>query len=309
MLKMFQAFQTTSSGRAPSDDFADDVNLALVPLKNKHADTVFQYDELWGPMRGAALQSPEDESDNPFGHDSFRPSVRPAATSSIIDPFADPLTPHDHFLQEFDREFEPVQGSAPAIVVPDLDDEGEDIGDSRLGRERILSAGSSTWSFKGDDEGEDLPPTISPTFEEIDQFGKMSLGPPVPTTGDTSRDSKPPVVIPDVVPEHTISNIASSPITIPTRQLSRDVTSPTSSPTNSAGPRRPSQDLAISPPDSSLIAATTEANPLGPGVNINDTHMTPGGMLEKEVNGEIVTVPADEIVRGVEERRRGSADV
>jgi SIT4-associating protein SAP185/190 len=57
---------------------------------------------------------------------------------------------------------------------------------------------------------------------------------------------------------------------------------------------------AISPPDPALIAAATEDEPLGPGVS-GDTHIR-GGMLERRMDdGEIVQVPQDEVVRGVED--------
>jgi len=54
------------------------------------------------------------------------------------------------------------------------------------------------------------------------------------------------------------------------------------------------------------MASTTD-EPLGPGVS-RDTHMNSGGMLEKEVDGKTVQVPADEIVRGVEEAMERRVD-
>ena len=63
---------------------------------------------------------------------------------------------------------------------------------------------------------------------------------------------------------------------------------------------------AYSPPDASLVHAVDHERPLGPGVS-RDTHVTSDGMLEKEVNGEKVIVPADEVVRGVEEAMKSEA--
>lgn len=57
---------------------------------------------------------------------------------------------------------------------------------------------------------------------------------------------------------------------------------------------------AMSPPDPHLIQATSVEKPLGPGVS-SDTHLTQDGMLQKEVNGETIIVPGDEIILGVED--------
>jgi SIT4-associating protein SAP185/190 len=275
----------------------------------------FQDDELWPPVRSTGVPG-DNNDDNPFGHDTFKPTVRPPLASPSSDPFADPLTPHDHFLQEFDREFEPAEGSGPAIVVPDLDDdEGKDIGESRLGRGRIPSAGGSSWSFDGDDEGEDLPPTISPTTEDIDRFAGLSLGPSLSRVeANHSPDPSSPVGLTEGLPIPTQSNEnpASSPLTIPSRHPLPDTTSPRVSPTK---PRTrsidegTSEEMGISPPDSSLVSAASDNEPLGPGVNSDDTRITSDGMVEKEVDGGFVKVPADEIVRGVDDRRRGSSDL
>ncbi|RXK35273.1 hypothetical protein M231_07471 [Tremella mesenterica] len=65
----------------------------------------------------------------------------------------------------------------------------------------------------------------------------------------------------------------------------------------SHSPHSPSNHM--SPPDPHLIQATDLTEPLGPGVS-PDTKLT-HGMLQKEVDGETITVPQDEIVRGVED--------
>jgi SIT4-associating protein SAP185/190 len=79
-----------------------------------------------------------------------------------------------------------------------------------------------------------------------------------------------------------------APVRVPThtRRRSANVSSP--------------PQHAFSPPDSSLIQASSAVAPLGPGVS-SDTHVNASGMLEKEVDGQKIVVPADEVVRGVEE--------
>jgi hypothetical protein len=59
-------------------------------------------------------------------------------------------------------------------------------------------------------------------------------------------------------------------------------------------------DSAFSPPDSTLVQATSPDAPLGPGVS-RDAELTEEGMVSREVDGQVITVPADEIVRGVED--------
>lgn len=84
-----------------------------------------------------------------------------------------------------------------------------------------------------------------------------------------------------------------------TPALSAPVSVPTHKRRRSANVSSPPQH-AFSPPESSLIQASSESAPLGPGVS-SDTHVNASGMLEKEVDGQKITVPADEVVRGVED--------
>ena len=151
---------------------------------------------------------------------------------------------------------EPVwSDETPAIIMPSLDEEQE-----------APTTPTSTWSFSGEDEGEDLPPTTSPIEDDVS-------------------------VLPNVSPPRASPNTSAPiPIRSPVSRLAE--LSLESSATHRYGE-------AISPPDPALIAAATQDSPLGPGVT-SDTQLTSGGMLEKKVGGEKITVPADEIVRGVE---------
>ena len=55
-----------------------------------------------------------------------------------------------------------------------------------------------------------------------------------------------------------------------------------------------------SSPNPALSAAATPDAPLGPGVH-PDAQLTEDGMVEREIDGKMVKVPADEIVRSVED--------
>jgi len=222
-----------------------------------------EQDDAWGTFNSASpARSPDVNAENPFGDDNFVPAV-PSMRQ-------DPLTPHD-WASEFDREFssgEPASiwraDGAPAIVVPNLD-EGDEP-----------STPGSSWSLTGEEEGEDLPPTTSPTIPPEPVLGKNSPAfPSVPTM------SAGPSSAPETSP-------------LPIRSPS---TAPIDPPVTERSPR---YGEPISPPDPALLAAATEEAPLGPGVS-SDTHITSGGMLEKEVGGQKITVPADEIILGLDE--------
>ncbi|KAK4687361.1 hypothetical protein P7C73_g2753, partial [Tremellales sp. Uapishka_1] len=227
-------------------------------------------DDAWGTFTSASsstVPAPPAEAQNPFADDSFAP-----------------LTPHDWATAEFDREFGPESSwpngdedddgaEIPAIVVPTLNDDGDDD-------DGLLSTPTSSWSFTGEDEGEDLPPTLSPTFPDVnvmtEQAGNISLEPPIAASHPPEPISTPP-----------------PPPQISSRQH------PTHSPHPAASIAQRHQDI-ISPPEPHLVAAATEEDPLGPGVS-GDTTITPDGMLQREIDGEMVTVPQDEVARGIED--------
>jgi hypothetical protein len=284
-------------------------------------------DDAWGNFTNAGPSQPADNA-NPF--DDFRP---------------DPLTPHD-WASEFDREFSSdnwTEGSgkdAPTIVVPDDDNDDEETS-PRPG---------STWSFSGDDEGEDLPPTLSPKSEDAPRLGApiddekkvtqgmsgLSLTAPRDPAGQVRRSPPPPPPRAAVsltprtdaffaTPSKSVNTPISplqrtpSPSKIATSPTSSISTTPLQTTTSNTGSdpipdrtpapldipvtrqRSSSQsESAFSPPDSSLVQATSPDAPLGPGVS-RDAELTEEGMVSREVDGQVITVPADEIVRGVED--------
>lgn len=204
-------------------------------------------------------------------------------------------------------------------MVPNMQDDDEEEEGAQPGFSGSPAGG---WAFSGnEDQAEDLPPTTSPTVEQVPELGE-TLSPTIKTAQDVDalvhqtaamdlRDAPPDALSGNEAGERT----PASPMTVPRRASApqADVpVSPVAEPARSAGGassplaipgRRLSShdsDSAFSPPEASLINASTEEEPLGPGVK-PDTHVTPLGMLEREVNGHKVVVPADEVVRGVEE--------
>lgn len=317
----FAGFQSGSSRVQHLDDFDDD--------------------EAWGNFSSstntAAAGPSQQAGDNANPFDDFRP---------------DPLTPHD-WASEFDREFnsdnwaqgEGEQGASrdgPSIVMPtEEDDEGTDAD-----AESFSPRPGSTWSFTGVDEGEDLPPTTSPTMEDTPKLGggkveKGDIEPPTqgmsglsltaprdasgqvrrsPPPPPPSRSTKPsvtagtvtPTAPPQVVEAATSDPTSTSPSLLPTSSNAGTDPIPDRTPApplavdipsnNALSPQRSASSLdaqAFSPPEASLIQATSPDEPLGPGVS-KDTTVTEEGLVQREVDGKTITVPADEIVRGVE---------
>ncbi|ORY35642.1 SIT4 phosphatase-associated protein-domain-containing protein [Naematelia encephala] len=286
----FGTFSGSGQGRpASSDDFDDD--------------------EAWGTFNAGSPPSHSPDADsgvNPFDDDAFAPSVTPSHPLGRLGP-QEPVTPQDWF--EFDRVF---SSTLPGQVGPTIDmsiddDEGndDDDDDRRAGFSGAtgLTPGShNTWRFEGDDDdGEELPPTISPIIPQTDRLGDT---PQTQTQDDvvatltleatnmtiTDNTSTSPTSSTTTIPDRSLT---SAPIPVPTRRhRSNSISTPSGS------------SNAFSPPDSALFAATSPDEPLGPGVNSTDTKITPEGMLERQVAGEKIVVPQDEVVLGVEEERK-----
>lgn len=206
----------------------------------------------------------------------------------------------DADVDDNDAEANTSTGSSgvPAIVVPNLDDDED--GPDVAAEAELPNTPGSTWSFTGEEEAEDLPPTTSPVAPV---FHEHSQGEGARSTHEALREAMEGVSIHDQ-PAETATNTAAEHIAAQ-RRPSGSSTSPLAVPT-----RLPAQDSivgnAISPPDPALLAATSEAEPLGPGVSA-DTQMRADGKLQKEgPNGELITVPADEVALGAEEGRRNS---
>ncbi|WVR09507.1 hypothetical protein IAU60_006575 [Kwoniella sp. DSM 27419] len=290
----------------------------------------------WGSFNAAAspFESPDPNAENPFG-DGFAPSVvRPSA--------GEPLTPRDWaeqfdraFAEDPEKdgqgEDDGVSGDAPAIVMPSAgDDDDEDEDDEMEDGTRVtMTAGVKNWKFSGDDEGVDLPPTASPTLPQVEKAESVQasrppeLAAPVTVSGITaavkanagkrappvppsrSAASTSPLSSPSSRTSSTGSSptirASTSPISIPRRRLSQHKPHPGHP--GSGSPQSPIRKWgeAFSPPDPSLIAAATEESPLGPGVS-PDTHITGDGLLEREIGGQKVRVPQDEIVEAIERK-------
>lgn len=306
-------------------------------------------DDAWGNFTSAPSNN---NSENPFGDDNFAPSV--VRTEPLQQKGDEPLTPLD-WAEQFDRAFRegggddvpaPVSddgegeqseveegGDVVPIMMPSLeDDDEEDVSAAMSGSmELSMSAGTSSWTFEGDDAGVDLPLAESPYTSHA--FG---LAPPLnlsASPGDRSSSSTSVDAFSTSSSDSTVTitaSAAATPAPIPDRHNSMShsrhnslsgswghrphpghpitSTSPSASSTSShasssSSPTSPSKvqrwGEAFSPPDPALIAAATEESPLGPGVS-PDTRITRDGMLEREVDGQSITVPQDEIVEAIE---------
>ncbi|WWD19174.1 hypothetical protein CI109_103632 [Kwoniella shandongensis] len=298
----------------------------------------FEDDEGWGNFNTATSppRSPDPNAENPFGDDNFAPSV--VRSEPIRESQGEPLTPLD-WAEQFDRAFrenggdEPAQTAegVPAIVMPTLEDDDDDGEERAMGMS--MSTGTSSWTFEGDDDGVDLPPTMSPTLTDEGFPMGNPLDLPRPPS-KSSKSEKEELTSPQKERSSSISSESSSatitestskPIPIPHRQssaghrprpghpatssasddetlsLSLSPSRSSASSSRSPGSHEHRWGEAFSPPDPALIAAATEESPLGPGVS-PDTHITREGMLEREVDGEMVRVPQDEIVEAIERR-------
>ncbi|WVF67561.1 hypothetical protein IAT40_002319 [Kwoniella sp. CBS 6097] len=196
-----------NSGGNDDDDFGA---WETAPGPNRQNDRDgFDDDDGWGTFNAAAspFESPDPNAENPFGDDNFVPSV---VRAEPVIQREEPLTPRD-WAEQFERAFRedgaggPISGAAaagggggggdnedvPAIVMPSLDDDDGDEDedeDGQGGRRMSMSAGTSSWTFAGDDEGVDLPPTMSPTLpQQEDQDAKLG-------EVDESQDTQSPPV-------------------------------------------------------------------------------------------------------------------
>nr|XP_018261596.1 uncharacterized protein I303_06036 [Kwoniella dejecticola CBS 10117]OBR83754.1 hypothetical protein I303_06036 [Kwoniella dejecticola CBS 10117] len=167
-----------------------------------------------------------------------------------------PLTPRD-WAEQFDRAFReggdpatanPDEHGVTAIVVPEDDDDDEDDELAESGGRRMsMSAGTSSWTFEGDDEGVDLPPTESPTLPQGPGFDVHTTSNPVqhpPSTLSSGIASSAPteaIEVPvsapqPVSPFRQTTSTPSEPASPSIITSSPATTSPISSPRSSAQP-------------------------------------------------------------------------
>lgn len=322
----FGAWETGET-RPASDEFEDDAwgNFTSAP-SNDNAENPFG-DDNFAPsvVRVEPLQQKGDEPLTPLDWaEQFDRAFREGGGDDVPAPVSD-----DGEGEQ--GEAEEGEGVVP-IVMPSLeDDEEEEVSAVMSGSMDLsMSPGTNSWTFEGDDAGVDLPLAESsytshasgpapPLNVSASPGDESSSSASIDTSFTSSSDST----------MRTTSAAAATPIVIPNRHNSMShsrhnslsgswghrphpghpitATSPSassaSSRASSSSPTSPSKvqrwGEAFSPPDPALIAAATEESPLGPGVS-PDTRITKDGMLEREVNGQSITVPQDEIVEAIE---------
>jgi SIT4-associating protein SAP185/190 len=140
------------------------------------------------------------------------------------------------------------------------------------------------WSIPGDvDAGETLPPATSPVTS--------------PGVQDVTDSAK----------RLTLENLPKSPVLM--RARSRTSSTSSSHSAHVAMAMAASwRGETISPPDPSLLTATSADEPLGHGVS-SDTTVRDDGLLERQIDGKKILVPQDEIASAAVHRRNsiGSA--
>lgn len=257
--------------------------------------------EAWGDFSNA--------DDDPFA-DSHG-----ASSSGFGDSFSghasgENLTPHD-WANNFDREFQSDEREegVQQISMPTLDDSFE---------EPSRTSPGNTWVFAGEPgDGEDLPPTFSPDLHEGEPSQRPRRGSGLAdqdlagrTAGLGLGDMGP--FSPTGVVDRDQPLSPSGPI--PIRSPSMDAASGSGffgSPAKQASVPMPSPGVeAYSPPEASLLLATNPSEPLGPGV-APEARLNEEGLVEREVEGRKLQVPADEIALGVgagEDRQRRASE-
>lgn len=227
-------------------------------------------DDAWGEFTSASGPSSSGEAEDPFG-DSFAAPPASSTSRNFFSSSKTPFTSADFAEQALRKQLSDERNNNNnnnnnTWTGNDEQSSPIEVPDGVMGDDSFESAAqflAANWSIPGGDVGENLPPTM----------GSISVA--IETPASRRRSSV---------------GSASSGSTV----------SPSSSPDNRGMHpaakigRRNSRHQYISPPDASLINATSEDARLGPGVS-PDTHVRPDGLLEREVNGKKVTAAQDDI--------------
>ncbi len=211
--------------------------------------------------------------EDPFG-DEFAPSgAAPIASGSSSGWNARPPVTSAGFAEEaFKSWTSQADSSDDAIQMPD-------IGNDSIEDAEFAVKG---WSIRGGDEGgERLPPaTASP------------LASPTLSQSPSKR--------------LTLENLPRSPILARARSRTSSTSSSHSAHQAMAMAIAASaRGEAISPPDPSLMTAINEDEPLGHGVSA-DVTVRADGLLARQINGQTVVAPQDEIASAAMHVRRNS---
>lgn len=232
-------------------------------------------DDAWGDFTSADAGAKDGDVEDPFG-DSFAAPAIPAAASSSRTVFnhRTPFTSADFAEQAFRQQYASEsttwtgnEEETSPIEVP----EGVMGDDSFESAAQFLAA---NWSIPGGDVGESLPLTMG----SVSQIIRTPAARRRSSVGSTSSGS---TISPGSSPENTKGLHPAAKI----------------------GRRNSRHAKMMSPPDPSLINATTEEERLGPGVS-PDTHVRADGLLEREVNGQTVVAAQDDISLAATHARR-----
>jgi hypothetical protein len=226
-------------------------------------------DDAWGDFTSSSAPTTGADAEDPFGDSFAAPPASASSSSRSSFNHRTPFTSADFAERAFRQQcanenttndnhnWTGGEEQSSPIEVP----EGAMGDDSFESAAQFLAA---NWSIPGGDVGESLPPTwgsISQAIETPAGRRRSSMG--SASSGSTASPSSSPDRPKGMHPAAMIG-------------------------------RRNSRHRMISPPDPSLINATSDGERLGPGVS-PDTHVRDDGMLEREVNGHKVIAAQDDI--------------
>ncbi len=227
-------------------------------------------------------------------------ATAPTASASVQDPFGDEFAPSSSTLPWTPQAPVTSAGFAQQAFQNWTQQEDQQKADVSSDSIHMPEAGNDSldeaydfvvrnWSIPGDIEaGEKMPPATSPVTSPVlqdftDSAKRLTL--------DTIPKS----------PRLTFEDLPTSPVL----RRARSRTSSTSSghsPHVAAAIAASWRGEAISPPDPSLLEATSPDEPFGHGVS-PDVKLREDGLLSREIDGKIILVPQDEIASAAVHRR------
>ncbi|GAA5921785.1 hypothetical protein JCM1841_001862 [Sporobolomyces salmonicolor] len=258
--------------------FDDRFDAAGMAFRSAGGDSDDEVDE-WAPFEGAASVS---RGSNGFGIDAFTPTVASSSSAAATSGGFE-----TSFSSAFGSDFAPVVSGLGGDAAEDDwgDFEGADSGDSNAG----FGTGASIT----------LPPMDDGDFD----FGESSRSPSsFPSTSFTPHDSSSASSSAFDFPRGTFGDsLTADPIEDGSSMFGR-----LSIGSDPGSPEAEEQHRALPPLEVMLAQseqeraadadrATSPTEPLGPAMHEN-AHVTDDGMVEAEVEGKTVRVPADDIV-------------
>lgn len=312
---MHETYGNVASSDEDSDDSAGSPHMFPVTDTNRRrggasssrqAQSGFDDDDddAWGEFASA----PGDAGgEDPFG-DAFAPPAPSTSTTTTTrtnfthHPFTSADFAEDAFRRQVASEEDDLEGITQ-IQTPATGD------DSFESAAHFLA---SNWSIPGGDvdrygQGEEMPPAHGAPASAAAAASPSATSPTSPL--ERIMTSTAPAAIPS--PRRPVARHRSSSDALSSGSDSGSVSS---SPETSLGRlhpaamigRRSRRNSALSPPDPSLLFATSPDKPLGIGVDADKTRVREDGKLARIIDGKEVAVPQDDVTLAANHARRNS---